>query len=115
MTAGLVAVLAGLLPIGEIAALANAGTLIAFIAVGTCLIVLRRRAPDLRRPFRVPAVWLVGLGAVGGCLYLFFSLPAQTLVWCLVWNGLGLLLYMLYGRRRSALGQAQRRPVGERS
>ena len=54
-TAVLVAVLAGVLPIGEIAALANAGTLIAFVAVGICLIVMRRRAPDMPRPFRAPA------------------------------------------------------------
>ena len=46
MTAVIVAILAGLLPLGEIAALANAGTLAAFVAVCVCLIVLRRRAPD---------------------------------------------------------------------
>src|SRR5690606_26595754 len=45
LTALIVAVLAGLLPIGKVAALANAGTLIAFIAVGVCLVVLRRREP----------------------------------------------------------------------
>ncbi|WP_447761561.1 amino acid permease [Sphingopyxis panaciterrae] len=105
MTAVLVAILAGLLPIGEIAALANAGTLIAFIAVGLCLIILRRRAPDLPRPFRVPAAMLVGLGAIGGCLYLFLSLPVQTLLWCLAWNAVGIVIYAFYGRRRSILGQ----------
>lgn len=102
-TAILVAILAGLLPIGEIAALANAGTLIAFMAVGACLIVLRRQRPDLKRPFRTPAALLVGLGAVLGCLYLFVSLPVQTLLWCLLWNGVGLAIYFGYARRRSAL------------
>ncbi|MES2055218.1 MAG: amino acid permease [Pseudomonadota bacterium] len=108
MTAVLVAILAGILPIGKIAALANAGTLIAFIAVGSCLLILRRRAPDLPRPFRVPAATLVGVGAVGGCLYLFFSLPMQTLLWCLIWNAIGVVIYALYGRHRSVLGQSQR-------
>ena len=102
-TAVLVAVLAGVLPIGEIAALANAGTLIAFIAVGACLIVLRRRAPQLKRQFRAPAGLLVGLGAILGCAYLFVSLPARTLIACAIWNAIGFAIYFLYARRRSAL------------
>ncbi|CAN5432906.1 amino acid permease [soil metagenome] len=105
LTAVLVAVLAGLLPIDEIAALANAGTLIAFAAVGTCMLVMRRRAPDQRRPFRVPLAWLVGPGAILGCLYLFTSLPTKTLVACAIWNAIGLALYFAYGRKRSVLGQ----------
>lgn len=105
-TAVLVAILAGLLPIGEIAALANAGTLIAFMAVGACLIVLRRQSPDLARPFRAPAFWVVGLGALLGCLYLFASLPTKTLLWCLAWNTIGLLIYIGYARRHSRLGKA---------
>lgn len=104
-TAVVVAILAGLLPIGEIAALANAGTLIAFMAVGACLIVMRRRAPEMARPFRTPAGELVGLGAIGGCLYLFVSLPSTTLLWCLVWNVIGLAIYLLYAQRRSVLGR----------
>ena len=104
LTAAIVAILAGLLPIGKVAALANAGTLIAFMAVGICLLVLRRRAPDTPRPFRVRAVWLVGLGTIGGCLYLFLSLPAETLLWCLFWNLIGIILYAVYGQRRSRLG-----------
>ena len=45
VTAAIVAVLAGLLPLGEIAALANAGTLAAFVAVCACMLIMRRRAP----------------------------------------------------------------------
>ena len=103
LTAIIVAILAGLLPIDEIAALANAGTLIAFAAVGTCLLVLRRRSPELPRPFRAPLAPLVGLGAILGCTYLFLSLPTKTLLWCLVWNAIGLGVYLVYGRRRSKL------------
>jgi APA family basic amino acid/polyamine antiporter len=102
-TAVLVALLAGVLPIGEIAALANAGTLIAFIAVGVCLIVMRRRAPDMPRPFRAPLGIAVGVGAALGCAYLFVSLPAKTLIACAIWNAIGFAIYFLYARRRSAL------------
>jgi basic amino acid/polyamine antiporter, APA family len=103
LTAVLVAILAGVLPIDQIAALANAGTLIAFVAVATCMMVMRRRAPEIRRPFRAPLVWLIGPGAVLGCAYLFLSLPSQTILWCLAWNAIGFAIYALYGRRRSAL------------
>ncbi len=101
VTAVLVAIIAGLLPIDEIAALANAGTLIAFTAVGACLLVLRRRSPDLRRPFRTPAAWFVGLGAIAGCAYLFISLPRDTILACFGWNALGLVVYFLYGQKRA--------------
>nr|WP_314467411.1 amino acid permease [uncultured Novosphingobium sp.] len=100
MTAVIVAILAGVLPISEIAALANAGTLIAFAAVGTCLIVLRKREPDAPRPFRVPAGIVVGGATILGCLYLFASLPTKTLLACLCWNLLGGALYLVRGRRR---------------
>jgi len=101
VTAILVAIIAGLLPIDEIAALANAGTLIAFTSVGLCLLVLRKRLPDMRRPFRTPAAWFVGLGAMGGCAYLFISLPMQTILACFGWNAIGLLVYFLYGQKRA--------------
>lgn len=53
-TAIVVSGIAGFFPLAEIAELANAGTLAAFVAVGLCLIVLRVRRPDLPRQFRAP-------------------------------------------------------------
>jgi APA family basic amino acid/polyamine antiporter len=102
VTAVLVAVLAGLIPLDQIAALANAGTLLAFIAVSVCMLVLRRRSPDRTRPFRVPAASLVGLVAICGCLYLFYSLPSRTQIFFFAWNAIGLGIYIsIQGRRRT--------------
>jgi len=53
-TAMLVCVVAGVFPLGQIAEVANAGTLAAFVAVAICMLVMRRRDPDRRRPFRTP-------------------------------------------------------------
>jgi APA family basic amino acid/polyamine antiporter len=100
-----VAAVAGFLRLDEIAELANAGTLIAFIAVGACMMLLRRRAPDAPRIFRCPQPYLVGTLAVLGCLYLLFSLPEKTLVRFLIWNVAGLAVYFLYGRARSVLAR----------
>ena len=53
------AVIAGLLPIAEVAELTNIGILLAFVLVCISIIVLRRTRPDIERPFRCPAVPLV--------------------------------------------------------
>jgi basic amino acid/polyamine antiporter, APA family len=103
LTAIIVSILAGLVPLDQIAALANAGTLVAFMAVATCMLVLRRRSPDEPRLFRAPLPWLVGPGAIIGCAYLFLSLPSQTHNFFLLWNAIGLILYVTWvGRRSSA-------------
>lgn len=104
-TAILVAALAGVARLDEIAALANAGTLAAFVAVAACLLVLRKREPGLKRNFRTPLAWVVGPIAILGCLYLFWSLPSRTQLWFLAWNALGLVVYLLYGRGHALLGR----------
>ena len=103
ITAVLVAIIAGLMPIDAIAALANAGTLAAFIAVSLSMLVLRRRDPGAQRSFRTPLAWVVGPVAVIGCLYLFASLPMRTQHYFLIWNAIGLIVYFAYGRARSVL------------
>jgi len=104
-TAILVAALAGVAELGEIAALANAGTLIAFIAVSICLLVLRKREPGRARGFRTPLAWIIAPLAILGCAYLFWSLPRQTQLYFLAWNVLGFVLYVVYSRRNSMLGK----------
>ena len=104
-TAIVVSVIAGFFPLAEIAELANAGTLAAFVAVGLCLIILKVRRPDLPRKFRAPLPWLVGSTATLGCIYLFISLPGSTQWRFLVWNIIGALIYLAYGARKSRLAE----------
>jgi len=106
-TAVLVAALAGVARLDEIAALANAGTLVAFIAVSVCMLVLRKRDPSRPRVFRTPMAWVVGPLAIFGCLYLFWSLPHRTQIWFLVWNVVGVIVYLVYSRRASLLARGQ--------
>jgi APA family basic amino acid/polyamine antiporter len=100
LTAVLVGILAGLVPLAQIAALANAGTLLAFASVAVCMLVLRQRLPVAGRLFLTPWPWLVGPVTVLGCLYLFFSLPGITRTFFLVWNVAGLLYYGLWKIRQ---------------
>ncbi|AYV46014.1 amino acid permease [Caulobacter flavus] len=105
LTGVLAAVLSGLLPLKEIAELANAGTLAAFIAVGASVIVLRLREPQRPRVFSTPAWPVVASGAILGCLYLFASLPAKTQHYFFYAQLIGLAIYFLYGVRRSVLAK----------
>jgi APA family basic amino acid/polyamine antiporter len=107
VTGVIVAAIAGFLPLKQIAELANAGTLVAFIAVAICMMVLRVKAPAHPRKFVTPAHWFVGVLAVVGCAYLFYSLPFITKKFFLIWNVVGLLLYVLWARNRSALAAAE--------
>jgi len=106
-TAALVALVAGVFPLGKIAEVANAGTLAAFVAVAVCMLVMRRREPTRRRPFRAPVPWMVGPLAIAGCIYLFFSLAGITREIFVAWNALGLAAYFLYARSHSRLGKAE--------
>ncbi|NNM76212.1 amino acid permease [Sphingomonas sp. ID1715] len=101
VTAIFVAFIAAVTPLDLIASLANAGTLCAFIAVAVCVLVMRKRAPDIRRGFTTPLAWLVAPAAILGCLYLFTSLQSVTQISFFVWNGIGLLIYLTYGVARS--------------
>lgn len=102
-----VVLLAASLPLDRIALLANAGTLAAFIAVALSLLVLRLREPERPRVFRAPFGIAVASACIAGCVYLFLNgLPQFTQEWFILWNAVGLVLYLLYGRRRSRLAAA---------
>jgi basic amino acid/polyamine antiporter, APA family len=103
ITGVIVAVIAAFLPLQRIVELANAGTLVAFIAVAICLVVMRARAPNQPRLFRAPLPWLIGPLAVVGCMYLFTSLPLPTIKLFFGWMALGLVVYFIYARHRSVL------------
>jgi APA family basic amino acid/polyamine antiporter len=105
ITGSIIAVLAALFPVGQLADIANAGTLYAFAMVAIAVWTLRRRDPDRRRPFRAPALWLVAPLTVLGCLFLFLNLPKEALIGLPLWGGIGLLVYFLYGYRMSHLGR----------
>jgi APA family basic amino acid/polyamine antiporter len=104
-TAVVCAALAAFLELGEIAALANAGTLVAFIAVGVSLLVLRRTAPGAPRPFRMPFAILVAPIGIGGCMYLFASLPPSTQINFAIWMVIGVVAYFAWGVRESVLAK----------
>jgi APA family basic amino acid/polyamine antiporter len=83
----------------------NIGTLLAFTIVCAAVLILRVRRPDAPRPFRCPALYVLGpLGIVVNLLMMLF-LPLETWLRLVGWLVIGLLIYGFYGRRHSAIGR----------
>ncbi|MEV4008601.1 amino acid permease [Actinomadura sp. NPDC049753] len=79
------------------------GTLFAFLFVAAAVLALRRSRPDLHRPFRMPAAPLVVLVTIVAVGWLMLNLNVRTWGYFAVWMGVGLVLYMIYGRRKSQM------------
>ena len=94
---------AGLWDIDTFAELSNIGTLFAFVVVSAGVIVLRKKQPDRPRTFRVPFVPLVPILSIGCCVLLMMGLPLVTWIRFVVWLMIGLLIYMVFGRKHSTL------------
>ncbi|HMM20165.1 MAG TPA: amino acid permease [Selenomonadales bacterium] len=108
ITGFLVALTGSLFPIDEIVEMCNIGTYFAFVATSVGVLVLRRIHPDLNRPFKCPAVWLVAPIAIFMCGYLATELPAITWWRFGIWSLIGIVIYLFYGMKHSVL---QKPPV----
>lgn len=103
ITGGIAIVLAGLFPIGILGDLVVLGTLLAFTIVSIGVIVLRRKSPELHRPFKAPLVPLVPALGAAICLLLMFSKEPIAWVIFIGWMAIGLVIYFAYGKRNSRL------------
>jgi APA family basic amino acid/polyamine antiporter len=101
--------LAAFLPISVLLMLVNMGTLFAFVIVCAAVLIMRRRHPEVERPFRVPFVPLVPILGIASCILLMFSLPSENWLRLFVWLAIGLMIYFLYGRRHSTLARLRAR------
>jgi APA family basic amino acid/polyamine antiporter len=103
-----VGVLAAVSNIDEMVDLTNIGTLFAFLLVCIGVSILRFKAPDRPRPFRVPfgPVLVPALGALF-CVGMITHLPRTSWIRFGIWLAVGLVVYTLYGYRHSHLRAAR--------
>lgn len=109
LTGVVVALFTALLPLGILVIVTTVATLFIFAAVMVALVVLRRTAPDLPRPFRCPASPWIPLAGVAACgaLTVYSVLEEPITGWgFLAWMGLGVMVYAAYGARKSVLRAA---------
>lgn len=108
-----VALLSALVPIATLGELTSIGTLFAFTIVCAGVWVLRRRQPDLPRPFRTPWVPVVPILGMAISLLLMFSLHLLTWEVFLAWLVVGLGVYFLYSRKSSKVQKLANMPKPE--
>lgn len=101
LTGGLVSLIAGLVPLSVLVELVSIGTLLAFTIVCVGVLVLRKKQPNLARPFRTPFVPVVPILGIICCVALMLSLPSSNWVRLVVWLGIGLSIYYFYGRHNA--------------
>jgi APA family basic amino acid/polyamine antiporter len=83
--------------------LTSFGTLFAFVLVSLGVWIMRRKNPDMVRPFKTPLVPLVPILGAVICLGLIVAIDARTLKFAFAWMLVGLAVYFLYSRKRSKL------------
>ncbi|HKB81063.1 MAG TPA: amino acid permease [Thermoanaerobaculia bacterium] len=100
-----VLVMAGFLPIDALLHLTNIGTLMAFLIVCAAVLVMRKKYPNVERPFRCPWVPVIPILGVLSCLMLMLSLPSENWWRLIVWLLIGFLIYFSYGRKHSVMAE----------
>src|SRR5947209_1553487 len=106
-----VAALAASLPINVLDEMVSIGTLLAFVIVCAGIWVLRRRDPNLERPFRTPMVPLVPILGIVISFAMMASLNGVTWLRLAVWLVLGMIIYFFYGRHNSRVQKLAAQPV----
>lgn len=96
-------VLAGFVPLSDLADMVSIGALSGFLIVALAVPVLRWRKPDLQRPFRTPLSPWLPIATALACFYLMLNLDVITWLRFLAWLLIGLAIYFGYGRRNANL------------
>ena len=100
-----VSLVASSTPIDKVSEMCSMGTLLAFSMISIAVVVLRVKQPSLDRPFKTPALFIIGpLGAMFNIGLMYFVRP-ETWVAFICWSSLGVIVYFLYSRKNSHLNQ----------
>jgi len=96
-----VAVLATLIPLSVLDEMTSVGTLLAFVLVSAGVWVMRKKHPELPRPFKTPLVPLVPILSIVFCGALIYGLSPATKWRLVIWLVIGMVIYFTYSVKHS--------------
>ncbi|MBC1228283.1 amino acid permease [Listeria booriae] len=99
----LMGLVAGLVPLEQLAELINIGTLFAFSMVSLGIFFLRKNKDLPTDGFKTPLYPFVPALSFILCVYLILNLSAITWISFAIWFVVGLIVYFSYGRQHSKL------------
>ncbi len=100
-----VATISGFTPIQTMGQMSSLGTLFAFTVVSVGVLVMRIRKPNVERPFKCPAVFIVAPLAILSCGYLMYNLLLKTGKPFLIWFLISIVVYFCYSYKKSPLNK----------
>ncbi|MFS7255245.1 amino acid permease [Carnobacterium divergens] len=104
------AVLAGVIPLEQLAQLTNIVTLMAFAIMAAGIIKLRKDyGQPLVNEFKVPFVPVFPIISMAVCFYLMIQLEVKTWIAFIIWLVVGFCIYVLYGYKHSELGKMNKK------
>lgn len=103
LVGAIISIVAALTPINKVSEMCSMGTLLAFAMVCMAVMILRYKKPELERPYRTPAVYVVGILGISFNIFLMCFVRPETWVAFLIWGTLGIIVYFLYSKRNSNL------------
>jgi basic amino acid/polyamine antiporter, APA family len=107
LTGSVALIFAGILPISVLSELVSIGTLLAFVIVCISIMVLRKKRPEIHRPFRTPWVPVVPILGAAVCLAQMVALPFDTWLRLIIWMAIGFAIYFTYSVKHSKINKAR--------
>lgn len=105
-----VSLFAAFVPARIVGEMVSIGTLLAFVLVCVGIWVMRVKMPDAPRTFKTPLVPLVPILGILICFGMMAFLPLDTWIRLIIWMVIGVVIYFLYGKKRSHLQNGRRSP-----